>query len=341
MKIELGGKVNQSIQGLRGVAALAVLLVHVHFMAAKAGFTQLNEGAWIHHAAGFGVMLFFCISGYLIVGTLTRSGDVRAFALKRIIRIYPVFLLLHFVMFGLGPSMNYEWMGTLRGDPLAWAGHFISNFLFLPGLFDLPIAQKNAWSLSYEASFYIIAAVLYIGWRGWGSARGKVLVLLGVGGTLALLEAEPKVIFFAVGSLVWWLEGKRRLDVPLSGLLGAVGCLVGFKLYIEGRIALSALAVLPFFACIAAQNGWPAAALRVRPVVWLGKVSYSLYLVHPFVLDPLRRICLKFGHQTSPGAKLMIFVGVGITSAIIAAGLSFELIEVRLTRWLFSRPKVD
>jgi len=332
-------QVNQSIQGLRGAAALSVMLVHVHFMAANAGLTRLVEAPWIDDIGPYAVMLFFCISGYLIASTLNKHGDVRRFARNRVARIYPLFLILHLIMFSLGPVMNYEWMGQLRGDTIGWVGHFFSNLFFLPGLFDLPIAQKNAWSLSYEAAFYIIAGVLFAGQRSWGGLRGKCLVLFGVAAALAVTAVEIKVLFFAVGTLVWWLERKQRLHVPMSGLLGALGCLIGFKFYIHEHYILSAIAVLPFFASVALQKGWPAAALRTRPLVWLGKVSYSLYLIHPFVLDPLRRVCLKLVEKTSLSTAHVLFVIFGITSAIIAAGISYELIEVRLTRWFTHRPK--
>ncbi len=324
--------VNESIQGLRGVAALTVMLVHVQFMAARGGFTQPREDAWIYQAAGYAVMLFFCISGYLIVNTLTRSGDVRKFAFNRVIRIYPLFLFLHLLMFGLGPVMKYEWMGELRGDPVGWGAHFISNLFFLPGIFHLPIAQKNAWSLSYEAAFYIIAACLFVGQRCWSSIRGKGLVLLSVAGIIAVTAIEIKVVFFAVGSLVWWLERNRRLAVPMASLLGVTGCLAGFAFYCSDYFLLSAACAIPFFAGLALEKGWVAVALRTRPLVWLGKVSYSLYLIHPFVLDPIRRLCLKLADKTSPNFAHMSFVIVGIPAAVIVAGLSYEFIEVRLTR---------
>lgn len=332
-------QVNESIQGLRGAAALTVMIVHVHFMAAKGGLTTLIDAPWIDHVGPYAVMLFFCISGYLIISTLSKHGDVGRFTRNRVIRLYPVFGLLHLVMFSLGPFMNYEWMGELRGCPLDWAGHFISNLLFLPGLFDLPIAQKNAWSLSYEAAFYVIAAVLFVGSRRWSLAMGKVWVLLGLVAASCVLASEIKVVFFAVGSLVWWLERHQRLHIPFASLLGLFGCGAGFVLYYHGHILLSAVCAFPFFAGLALQKGWAAMALRSRFLVWLGQVSYSLYLIHPFVLDPLRRVCVKMMGSLPLGTLHLIFVLVGASSAILAAWLSYELIEVRLTQWLFRRKK--
>lgn len=80
-------------------------------------------------------------------------------------------------------------------------------------------------------------------------------------------------------------------------------------------------------------------ALRSRFLVWLGQVSYSLYLIHPFVLDPLRRVCVKLMGTLPLGALHLIFALVGASLAILAAWLSYELIEVRLTKRLFRRKK--
>lgn len=340
MSTQPRSKVNNSIQGLRGLAAFTVMLVHVHFMAARVGFARLREDAWIYHAAGYSVVLFFCISGYLIVSSLTKSGDVRKFAFNRVIRIYPVFLMLHLIMFGLGPVMNYEWMGSLRSDLAAWGTHFVSNLFFLPGIFHLPLAQKNAWSLSYEAAFYIITACIFVGQRSWAAMRGKLLILLSLAGIIAVAAIEVKIVFFALGSLVWWLERRGQLRLPWAGLAGILGLAAGFVFYCLDRHVLSALCVFPFFAGLVLQKGASSTILSTRPFVWLGKVSYSLYLIHPFVLDPLRRICVKLADKTSTHTAHVLFVTVGIPLAITAAGLSYELIEVRLTRWLIHRPEV-
>lgn len=330
--------INPAIQGLRGAAALTVMLVHVHFMALHGGLTKAAGAPWIEDLGPYAVMLFFCISGYLITTTLSRHGDVRRFAVNRVARIYPVFGLLHLVMFTAGPFMNYEWMGGLRGDPLAWAGHFVSNLLFLPGVFELPIAQKNAWSLSYEAAFYLAAGLTFAGiqrGRSW-----RACLLLGAGGVIAAVVAwwEVKVVFFAVGILVWWLQRRGLLKPPpLAGILGALGCAGGFWLYRHGHYLLSAAAALVFFAGLAKGCGGLARVLSTPPLVWLGKVSYSLYLLHPFVLDALRRLCVKLTSQFPGVPPLAVFWGAGIIAALAASAACHELVEVRLTRFLFPR----
>lgn len=330
--------INPAIQGLRGAAALAVMLVHVHFMALNGGLTKLSGPAWIEDLGPYAVMLFFCISGYLITSTLSRHGDVRRFAFNRVARIYPVFGLLHLVMFTAGPFMNYEWMGALRVDPLAWAGHFVSNLLFLPGIFDLPIAQKNTWSLSYEAWFYLVAGLLSAGLRRRWTLPGMILSGLALLMISVVAWREVKVVFFAVGALVWWGRRRGLLNAPpLAGILGVLGCVGGFSLYCHGHYLLSAAAALVFFAGLATNCGFLARVLSTPPLLWLGKVSYSLYLLHPFVLDVLRRLCVKMATHFPGVPSLAVFWGAGIIAVLLASAACHALVEVRLTRFCFPR----
>lgn len=328
---------NACIQGLRGAAAFAVVMYHLHYMSAKGGFTAANKDIYFANVGPYAVLLFFCISGYLIADTLCRHGDLQRFALNRVVRIYPLFLVLHMVMFSLGPWMNYEWMGDLRNDPAGYSFHFASNLLLLPGMIDLPLAQKNAWSLSYEAAFYLIAGTIYAGSRGKSTWMGGVLWGLG---WIACVEAcvfHAEFFFFAIGALVWWLQRRGCLSWPSMGPLSLLAGATGLVFLGSGQIWLSAILVLPFFADIARQSGWASVILNTRLLNWLGKISYSLYMVHPFVLDPLRRV----GHSLVEGwgnnQVHVAFIVLGVALAVVAAAISHELIEVRLTRYLLRR----
>ena len=279
-------------------------------------------------------MLFFCISGYLIVSTLVKHGDVKRFAINRIARIYPLFLILHLIMFTAGPLAGYEWMGDLRHDPLAYAGHFLSNLFFLPGMVDLPIAQKNAWSLSYEAAFYIVAGICFTGIHRWRETSGRIIAVLGAACAAAALIYYPTTIFFAAGTLAWWLEKRGRLSWPNTGPLSLVCVLAGLVTFSQGQVWLTALLVLPFFCDVVRQQGWVSRFFQLPPVVWLGMVSYSLYLTHPFILSPLQRIAMKLAPTLGNTTAYVLFLVSAGTLALVAAAVSYALIEVRLTRRL-------
>lgn len=329
---------NKSIQGLRGAAALVVVIYHLHYMSAKAGLTVAYTGAMFANVGPYAVLLFFCISGYLISDTLSRHGDVRRFAFNRFARIYPLFLVLHLIMFTFGPLMNYEWMGALRYDVGCYLLHFTSNVLLLPGLVDLPLAQKNAWSLSYEAAFYLLAGTIFAGTKRKGSATGLLMWVLG---WLACVEAcllHSEFVFFAIGALVWWIEKRGWLCWPSLGPMSLIACTTGLFCFGHDQVWAAALLVLPFFADVVRQSGWVSAILHTQTLNWMGKVSYSLYLVHPFVLDPLRRVCVQLADPLGTHTMHTLFVFAGSGLALVAAALAYEWIEVRLTRRLLFRP---
>lgn len=328
---------NASLQGLRGLAAFTVMMYHMHFMSAKVGFTQACTASWAENVGPYAVLLFFCISGYLIVGSLTRHGDLKKFAFNRIARLYPLFLILHLIIFMLGPWMGYEWMGSLRHDGWAYAGHFISNLALLPGITTLPIAQKNAWSLSYEALFYILVGTLFTGYKRWSTPLGKATCIIGLITCIIACYVQSRMIFFGMGALVWWLDEKGHLKMPTGGPFGLLCGILGLALLSTGHYWLTTLAVIPFFIDVVRQTGWLKPVLTSQFMGWLGKISYSLYLLHPFVLDPLRRLGLHLADHYGPALVHSLFIVTGSILAIACAALSHELIEQRLTKWLVRR----
>lgn len=324
---------NNGIQGLRGLAATLVLIYHLHNMSAKVGFVALSKSSWLGNLGTYAVLLFFCISGYLIVGTLAKHGDLKRFAVNRVLRIYPLFLILHLVMFSLGPWMNYEWMGSLRDSPAAYVGHFFSNLFFLPGLIDLPIAQKNAWSLSYEFAFYIIAAALAFAGRRWSWPAPVKIVGLFLVCAGAYLKDEY-FLFFMLGALVFWMDQKGRLPAITLPPLGIISGMVGLYLFSPGKSWVALPVVFIFFIEVVRDQGWLAKLLNTNIFQWLGKISYSLYLVHPFLLDPLRRLLVKVSPTWPEGIANLAFCTIGAFLAITGAAITYEIIEVRLTDFL-------
>lgn len=334
---------NRSLQGLRGLAAGLVLVFHVQAMGAKGNFWPiLPEGHWIHDVGPIAVRIFFFISGYLIVSSLWRNADLKRFAVNRVLRIYPVFLLLHLVMFTLGPLTGYEWvggaqgdnMGRLLGDPLAWTAHFFSNLFFLPGIFALPIAQQNAWSLSYEALFYITAGFMFLAWKRRKEGGSALLWWLGIAGILAFNLWDSDGWFFVGGVLVWWLQKEGRLRLPLGGPVDLLALGGGFLLFHHRHYELAAIVLSLFFIIVVREQGWMRVVLRSHSMHFLGVISYSLYLVHPFALEALRRVLHQ--REFAQSAPWLYWVA-GLAFAIFCGWLCYEVIEKRLTRWLSAK----
>lgn len=341
---------NRAIEGLRGFSAALVVCYHICNMGIAARFVpgpSSATAARLLAALGpFGVDLFFLISGYLIVQSLLRHGDVRSFLAGRVWRIYPVFLPLHLLIFLAGPVIGYAWMADLRHDPARYFLAFCANALFLPGLFSLPLAQKNAWSLSYEWGFYLIASLAFLGLAARRSRKallGWGLLIVTAALAVAAIVLHPVAGFLAVGVGVFLLEdavARRYRYRAWHAALGLACLLVGFALSAPPvwHLALA----LPFaglsFLTVVRQEGLFARMLQTAPFLFLGRISYSLYLIHPFVLDPLRAFTRVLAFKGVPSLiAFAVFAVAGILGSLLAGWLSWRLIETALTKSLRSR----
>jgi len=341
-------QLNRSIHGLRGFAAGIVVLFHIHLMAQEKGFVPKVTGSGpvdrlLNDLGTFGVAVFFCISGFLIVQSLIKHADAGVFAKNRAIRIYPVFALLHLIMFTVGVAVNYEWMGKLKHDPVAYAGHFFSNLFFLPGVnLDLPIAQKNAWSLSFEALFYVLAAVAFIATTNWQKNKAVSVILFATFAvaTGLFLFFRGYSLFFLVGvaSYFIWTKTQWKPDKILATLVGLAAFLIAAFSF-GYRYGFALPFALLFFYTIVAEQGVLAKILQSRLFLFLGTISYSMYLIHPFVMDPLRSIAGKLEPKVGPTGALVFFVIATLTLVPLVSWVSYQLLEVRMTKWISKRLK--
>jgi len=322
-----------AIQGLRGVAAISVLFVHLYDMPLLAGFMP-PIWPWLHstiNMGGHGVELFFMISGYLIPASLVRHRSVGKFFYDRCLRILPVFVILHLAVFTMGPLIGYKFFKGI--DLGTYVELFFVNLLFLPEVLGLPFGQQNAWTLTYEWAFYILFAAIFVAvirQRSW--ILGLPLIALAIAG----IVVRPISAFFLIGLLFSFVD--LRLSVParrggsIAGLVCAIAMYVSIE-YVHPFVGLVPGFLL--FGMVVAPNSGVAATLSGPALQYLGKISYSLYLVHPFALFPLQMIGVRLAERgTSLWLLSAAFAGIGLVLSIIAGAVSYELIEVRFRRML-------
>lgn len=326
-----------SIQGLRGIAALSVLIDHFCDMPKGGVYDVPNAGflppiwPWLQsviNTGGHGVELFFMISGFLIPASLVRHGSISKFMFDRVLRIMPVFVVLHLALFALGPIVGYKFFRGI--DILSYIEIFFANLFFLQDAFGLPIAQQNAWTLTYEWAFYIWFALTFAAALRLGSWMLAVpLLVLG----LASAVHWPISAFFVIGMIY----SATDFRISLAGPVGFwVGLICAAAMYATLDLFHPFVGLIPgflLFGLVLVPSSGIAAALSAPALQYLGKISYSFYLVHPFVLFPLQMIGLKL---VAKGVDRWLlwsaFVVLGLILAVIASALSYELIEVRLRR---------
>lgn len=321
-----------SIQALRGISAIFIVLEHVRF---------LNCGA-------FGVDIFFCISGFMIM--LSTHRDTSHFLGKRLIRILPFYYLMTICTF-IAVCLLPDLFAQTRPDPL----FLIKSLLFIP--FDIgggvlqPLLRVG-WTVNCEIFFYLI---FWLAMKLSHRHRGLICgcLLFGVMALAHLLPNAPAPLAF---------YGAPVMADFLLGILCYHGARAIFKRHITGRLPkfCPAVCVLLAFGCfvglLTTRNtmgvpdsyrpllwGIPAAVTVLAfftaglfiktpfPLKRLGDISFSLYLVHYYPVTMLDRLVFDFGSCTPLSlAGTML----ALTVSVLLAMAGWAVIEKRLTSWL-------
>lgn len=284
----------RSVQVLRGIAALAVVVCHAATTSEKHGITVpwmtgRNLGEW-------GVDIFFVISGFIMTLITAkhrgRISDTCQFWIRRIFRIAPMYWLVSAAVLA---NAVFRPSGT---DYKPTLGHVIASFLFIPWADTRGVVApvlRVGWTLNFEMYFYLVFGVLLLAPRPtrWLTAWTFCAVLIGA-------------ISHPSNPLGQMLTSSLLLEF-LMGIYVGMGFLKGLKL--PPRVA-APLAVVAFVAIIAfdasgfrsiraAEFGIPAALLVTAAVslettktisfkaagpFLLGEWSYSIYLTHVLTL---------------------------------------------------------
>lgn len=284
------------IDGLRAIAVLAVLLYHV-------GFDRLSGGF-------VGVDVFFVISGFLITKLLTseygRSGkiDFKSFYIRRAKRLLPALFFTLIVTTIVAALIFTPQRLAIYGGSMMHAVFSFSNvyFFFQSGYFDVDSSLKpllHTWSLGVEEQFYFIwpLLVLFIAAKKiWAPAAYFVLGAVSFIATLMFINTHAsatfflmpfRVVEFAVGAFLVSWDGKDIKNQLISNAIFLLGLALIFYsvfFFTEQTQFPGWNALIPCLGtALCIQTGRTAAfaqVLKLKPVVWIGLLSYSLYLIH-------------------------------------------------------------
>ena len=304
------------LQVLRAVAALAVVIFHCHWTG----------------VASFGVELFFVISGFVICHAAAR--DPRHFLAKRAARVVPLYWLAT-----LGVAAIALVAPALASATHVTVPNLLRSLAFWPyrredGA-DMPLLFLG-WTLNYEVFFYATFAVcLAISTRlAPYIALGLLVAVASLHGLVAPLGdpldfwTRPIVLNFACGIVVWLVwrgsgAGLQRIPSIIAGLVALIAfgvLLVGAHHGLGGVLPWSGIicgTVLLALLSLSNRVRWPEALMLV------GDASYSLYLLHPYVLEVANRKLHAFGPDLLGG---LITIGA-ILAAVAVAIMVFRVVE--------------
>lgn len=297
-----------SIQYLRALAAIAVVIYHVESRAILLGY----DGPWPHWLAG-GVDLFFVISGFIMVATTDGRADRPGrFWRRRARRIVPIYWIATAVAFAL----------------VGWTGwHTLASFLFTGAV--SPVSGEvwpllvPGWTLNYEMFFYaLFGLALLVPERfrvqGMIAALGT-LVLIGLSVRLDPIGAfytAPLLLEFSLGMIL--ARVVERLRPSVWALPIGVAAMAIFGAPDEWRLVTLGLPAL----LIAAGAVSMERSVRHSAVAKaLGNASYSIYLFHGFALTAV------FVVARVVGLPWWIYAPVAVAAAVVAGYVAWWLVE--------------
>ncbi len=337
-QLATGFKYRPDIDGLRALAILPVVLFHFRIP---------------HFTGGFvGVDVFFVISGYLITSLVTGEMASGAFSIvrfyeRRVRRIFPALFAMLALVTAAACVILFPFDLVRYARSLCATAFFAANFEFWQqaGYFDVSADQKpllHLWSIAVEEQFYLLfpAILLLIGNRRRLRMAGVIGILLASFGfsVWAAVHAEAAG-FYLLPSRAWELmlgaalaleavpairSGALREAAGVSGIV-VIGCAV-FTLSPDTPFP-GAYALLP---CVGAalvihsgrgEDTFVRRVLALRPLVFVGLISYSLYLWHwPIIVF----------------AKYVLFRDLSVAERCLLLVASFVL--AILSWWLVEQP---
>lgn len=326
-----------------------VFIYHAYLGAAQAGdYPAFLQGDFEHFIATLriGLEIFFIISGYLITETLIRKGNVTDFLVDRALRVYPAYLGVLIPLCVLGMALRVDMFAETPA--WSWPLHVLSNLLFVPGVFDAPIVLKVAWSLSFEAAFYLATAWAFVLYQR-GRPATVVAFSLAIGFLLFSRSATAMFFFAGIGICLFreQLVNPFMRRVPPS-LIFVLLVIVWQTLVLQyarphapltGTFALMMVAAfylgLHFFDAVVDGRGPMVRALAWRPIQFTATVSYSFYLWHTVIMWPLKRTLIpQLLPSLGPELTLLVFSLTSLIITYLVAWLSYEMLEYRLRNFL-------
>lgn len=344
--VQAGERRVARVESLRALAALAVAIAHGWGLGHGYVNTQETYLARVVFGGGFGVFLFFALSGYLLFWPFARRSfgggapiDLGRYARNRVVRILPLYYVVVVVLLLLqedGGSGEQWWRFLLLAE----------NF----SLDTVGTVDGALWSLVVEVHFYVLLPLLawVVAKLARGSRLGAAAVLLVLGGVSLALRLHyvqgpvdddalwrynlPSTFFFFVPGMLLALlkleleeRRPRWLDGPFASSTAWLLASVAVWLWVFDDYGRSPWTTLASFLAVGAcvlplREGAGRRALDWRPLAAIGVVSYSLYVWHSRVQVHVS------GIDGFPDGTLAIML-ITVPLSVAVAFASYRLVE--------------
>ena len=342
----------REIDALRGIAACWVAAFHftrgisLYWLRDDPERAAMIMPVDINLEGLLGVDLFFMISGFVIYMTLERSRSVPDFILSRFSRLYPGYWTCYLITLAVILLAPQPVQTVTAGE--AVAGLTMANLFFGYEKID-----PSYWSLAFELAFYALMAILLalkqldrieiIGavWLLLSALLFRVFPHLGAAlpWRVQLVTALPFAPLFLGGILLYRI---RHAGPTIPRLVLLAAC---FITYTSGAANLSLLlgSTGMFLLFTVTACGWMP-FLAVRPLVFLGTISYAVYLLHQSIGFRIQEyVVIRAGGSAWAGFAAAI-LSIGMLATLVTFGVERPAqpwIRDRYAKWRAVRPRAD
>lgn len=342
-----------ALNGIRFWASLFVVIHHIEQSKMFFGHPHIFRVAWVDNLGSIGVSLFFVLSGFLITYLLLQeqknnhSVRIRHFYMRRVLRIWPLYFAVLFAAFFVLPHF-YPVIGWGQNIYASFSTKLLLYALILPNvcvvLFPEVLAANQLWSIGVEEQFYLVWPFLVklfrrdLLWVFVSILIGKSVlnIVVGhfsaesvrwskIGDIIHQFEIE-KLVLGSMGAYFLFHGNKRVLNIvyhPGVQVIGWVGLafFLGWHVHVKlyGVILGALLLIVLMNICRRSH------VLTDHPVInYLGKISYSTYMLHQFAILLALIICKQYFHGAAFQAALYAST---LLLTVIFSIVSYEWLE--------------
>jgi len=341
---------NRPLHGLRGIASLMVFLAHIsfgyydHFYHNNAVMAAI--AAYFANFGTFGVELFFVISGYVITSSCLNYSPGEFFG-RRFWRLYPLFALFTFLYFVLNHFFPQDpGRGSLSG--------LAANLLFLDIFLGTTPLTPNAWSISFEVWYYVATYLLIHSAFRRKDEFNPFLAIPAVAFAGFMIAAYDITVYFLGGAFLFFVNNyiirdhfemrwKTALATVFLISVIVIATIWDFppKTYLEipgtqiaGFLLVISTLMLVFF--LLHEDNIYSKLLLSRPLRFIGTISYSLYLTHPYTYLIVRQLSYKIKLGSHPW--MVTFPLYLVANVLLAFGASWvvhRIVEIGPYRLIY------
>ncbi|MFL5679359.1 MAG: acyltransferase family protein [Chloroflexota bacterium] len=342
-----------ALTGLRGIGAIWVFVAHLEAQL-HGGVLTSDAGGYLIGSAYMAVDGFFILSGFVIAANYRHfferldRGDYLRFLVVRLGRVYPVHLFTLVAILGLVVIAARVGRTINTADADYSIGSFMTN-LFLVQSWGTAHLSWNvpAWSVSVEWFAYLVFPVAAFHLLRAFASNAARLALVGVSYAVVVLcttwfvDWVPALSLLRVtagfggGVMVWmWVRDRgpginRRPLIALVSATAFIASIVGLAAAAIPVGYLPAVLLVPLIFGLTGDTGLVAAVFRSRIAVFLGRVSYSVYLVHTWVIFAVRNLV----EGADPGLRDVLAAVLAGAGTVIVGVVVFLLVEEPGRKW--------